>query len=137
MAGVVCFRPGGRPHLFSVLRLHHGRKSEPKGFAWTDYRDLIIATHRHLDAPVVWCRDNLNVHLAPQLATFAADNAAWLRVFQLPSYAPELNPAEGVWPLLKRAMANFAAAKRCGTEAGSHLSDKETDARKGAVRCRR
>jgi hypothetical protein len=24
--------------------------------------------------------------------------------------APELNPAEGIWPLLKRTMANFAAA---------------------------
>jgi transposase len=25
------------------------------------------------------------------------------------AYAPELNPAEGIWSLLKRAMANFAA----------------------------
>jgi transposase len=31
-------------------------------------------------------------------------------VFRLPAYAPELNPAEGIWSLLKRAMANFAAA---------------------------
>ncbi|MDQ0718371.1 transposase [Streptomyces luteogriseus] len=27
----------------------------------------------------------------------------------MPSYAPELNPAEGVWSLLKRAIANFVA----------------------------
>ncbi|MFF0775890.1 hypothetical protein ACFYUK_43860 [Nonomuraea wenchangensis] len=27
---------------------------------------------------------------------------------QLPAYAPELNPAEGVWSLLRRALANFA-----------------------------
>jgi len=27
----------------------------------------------------------------------------------MPSYAPELNPAEGIWSLLKRAIANFAA----------------------------
>ena len=30
-------------------------------------------------------------------------------MFQLPTYAPELDPAEGIWSLLKRAIANFAA----------------------------
>jgi len=29
------------------------RKGEPKGFAWHHYRDLIIATHRQLAAPVI------------------------------------------------------------------------------------
>jgi transposase len=28
----------------------------------------------------------------------------------MPSYAPDLNPAEGIWSLLKRAIASFAAA---------------------------
>jgi transposase len=110
VAGVVCFRPGDRPHLFYQLLVCRRRKGEPKGFTWQHYRDLIIATHRQLDAPLVWCWDNLNIHLAPQLADFAAENSAWLRVVQMPSYAPDLNPAEGVWSLLKRAMANFAAA---------------------------
>jgi hypothetical protein len=32
----------------------------------------------------VWCWDNLNIHLAPELADFAAENGAWLRVYQLP-----------------------------------------------------
>ncbi|GGU90176.1 hypothetical protein GCM10010182_00800 [Actinomadura cremea] len=31
------------------------------------------------------------------------------RCFYLPAYAPELNPAETVWSLLKRSMANFLA----------------------------
>ena len=36
---------------------------------------------------------------------------AWLRVFQLPSYAPDLNPMEGIWSVLKRgALANLAVA---------------------------
>jgi hypothetical protein len=52
--------------------------------------------------------DNLNVHLAPELADFAEENKAWLRVCRLPTYAPDLNPAEGIWSLLKQAMANFA-----------------------------
>src|SRR6266851_2882987 len=33
----------------------------------------------------------------------------WLRIYRMPAYAPELNPGEGIWSLLKRAIANFAA----------------------------
>ncbi|HEY5989703.1 MAG TPA: hypothetical protein VIV12_25480 [Streptosporangiaceae bacterium] len=59
IAGVACYRPGDRPHLFYQLRVYRRRKGEAKGFAWQDYRDLIIATHRSLSAPLVWCWDNL------------------------------------------------------------------------------
>jgi transposase len=107
---LACYRPGDRPHLFYQLLACRRRKGEAKGFTWADYRDLIITTHRNLSAPLVWCRDNLNIHLAPELADFAGENRAWLRIYQLPAYAPELNPAEGIWSLLKRAMVNFAAA---------------------------
>ena len=110
IAGVACYRPGDRPHLFYQLLLYRRRKGEPKGFTWADYRDLIIATHRQLAAPLVWVWDNLNIHLAPELADFAEENKAWLRVYRLPAYAPDLNPAEGIWSLLKRSMVNFAAA---------------------------
>jgi transposase len=99
-----------RPHLFYQLRVYRRRKGEARGFAWQDYRDLILAAHRNLPGPLVWCWDNLNVHLAPELADFARENKEWLRVCRLPAYAPELNPAEGIWSLLKRSMANFAAA---------------------------
>jgi transposase len=109
IAGVVCYRPGDRPWLFHQLLVCRRRKGEPKGFTWDQCRDLIIATHRQLAAPLVWCWDNLNIHLAPELADFAAQNKAWLRIYRMPAYAPELNPAEGIWSLLKRAMANFAA----------------------------
>ena len=63
-----------------------------------------------MSAPLVWCWDNLNIHLAPELADFAEENKAWLRVYRLPAYAPDMNPAEGIWSLLKRSMVNFAAA---------------------------
>jgi hypothetical protein len=101
--------PGYRPRLFYQLRVYRRRKGEAKGFTWSDYRDLIIATHRQLAAPLIWCWDNVNIRLAPELADFAAENNQWLRVFRLPAYAPNLNPAEGI-SLLKRSMANFAAA---------------------------
>ncbi|MDX3103585.1 LpqB family beta-propeller domain-containing protein [Nonomuraea angiospora] len=96
MAGVVAYRDGERPHLSYRLHVYRGRKGEPKSFSWIDYQDLIVAVHQHLGAPLVWCWDNLNVHLAGQLAEFAAENADWLRIVQLPAYAPELNPVEGV-----------------------------------------
>jgi hypothetical protein len=47
IAGVACFRPGDRPHLFFKLRVHRRRTGEPKGFTWRDYRDLITS--------VSWC----------------------------------------------------------------------------------
>jgi len=86
------------------------RKGEAKGFTWADYRDLIITAHHHLSAPLIWVWDNLNIHLAPELADFAEANKEWLRVYRLPAYSPDMNPAEGIWSLLKRSMANFAAA---------------------------
>ncbi len=58
IAGVACSRPGDRPHLFYQLRAYRRRKGEPKGFSWQYYRDLIIATHRNLSAPLVWCWDS-------------------------------------------------------------------------------
>ena len=100
-----------RPHLYYQLLVYRRRKGEPKGFAWVDYRDLI-----HRRAPGSWPRrwsgvwDNLNIHLAPELAEFAEQNKAWLRIYRLPAYSPDMNPAEGIWSLLKRSMANFAAA---------------------------
>ena len=110
IAGVTCYRPGDRPHFYYQLRVCRRRKGEPRGFTWRDYRDLITSAHHDLSAPLVWVWDNLNVHRAPELADFIAENKAWLRVYRLPAYSPDLNPAEGIWSLLKRSMANFAAA---------------------------
>ena len=38
ITGVVCYRPGDRPHLFYQLRAYRRRKGEAKGFTWADYR---------------------------------------------------------------------------------------------------
>ena len=34
IAGVACYRPGDRPHLYYQLRVYRRRKGEAKGFAW-------------------------------------------------------------------------------------------------------
>lgn len=54
MAGVVCFRPGTRSRFFYRLYVYHGRKGGPKSFAWHEHRDLMIAAHQQLGAPLVW-----------------------------------------------------------------------------------
>ncbi len=50
---------------------------------------------------VVW--DGASIHHGQAVKDFlAAGAAARLHLERLPAYAPELNPAEGVWNLLKR-----------------------------------
>jgi transposase len=53
-------------------------------------------------------RIDFTVHLKTELRAFTAAQP-WLLVFQLPSYAPDLNPVEGIWSSLKRGpLANLA-----------------------------
>ena len=54
---------------------------------------------------LVW--DNLNTHVSRVMRELVAARD-WLTVFQLPPYASELNPVEGVWSVLKRSLANLA-----------------------------
>ncbi len=50
---------------------------------------------------VVW--DGASIHRCHEVKDFLAQGAAArLHLERLPAYAPELNPAEGVWNLLKR-----------------------------------
>ncbi|MFF4418068.1 transposase [Streptosporangium sp. NPDC001559] len=111
VAALACYRPGGRSRLIYRIHIYRRRKSEAASFTWRDYRDLIVMAHVQLGAPIVLVWDNLNRHICPDMRRFIADNADWLRVFQLPSYAPDLNPVEGIWSLLNRSgLANLAAA---------------------------
>ena len=111
VAGLACYRPGDRSRLIYRLHCYRGRKGETKAFTWTEYRDLLIAAHRQLpggNVVLVW--DNLNVHLGAELRAFTGAQA-WLRVFRLPAYAPDLNPVEGIWSVLKGGvLANLAVA---------------------------
>ncbi|RST22378.1 DDE endonuclease [Streptomyces sp. WAC04770] len=87
-----------------------GRKDEPKGFGWRDFRDLIVRARIQLGGPIVLVWDNVRLHLTAGMREFIDANAEWLTVFQLPTYAPDLNPTEGVWSLVKRDIGNLAAA---------------------------
>ena len=111
VAGLACYRPGERSRLMYRVHLYRGPKGDTKAFTWREDRELQIAAHRELPGGVivlVW--DNLDVHLRAELREFTGAQP-WLRVFQLPSYAPDLNPLEGIWSVLKRGvLANLAVA---------------------------
>ncbi|MFI1227614.1 MULTISPECIES: transposase [unclassified Streptomyces] len=110
MAAMTCYKPGERSRLIYAVHEYWGRKGEPKGFGWKDYRDSIVRSHAQLGGPIVLVWDNLRMHLVAPLREFFAANTVWLTVFQLPTYAPDLNPQEGVWSLVKRDIGNLSAA---------------------------
>jgi len=108
VAGIAAYRPGERGRLLYRLMLHRGRKGEPKGFREQHFAALIDAAHQQLDAPIVLVWDGLPAHKSAKMRALIAARP-WLRVYQLPGYAPELNPTENMWSSLKRGMANLAA----------------------------
>lgn len=110
MAGMTCYKPGERSRMSYAVRECNGRKDQPKGFGWRDSRDLLIRARIQLGGPIVLVRDNVRIHLAAPSREFIAASADWPTVFQLPSYAPDLNPQESVWSMVKRDIGNLAAA---------------------------
>jgi hypothetical protein len=104
IAGWCCYRTGHTPRLRYNLR--------PGGhFTAADFPDLLRRLHRDLGTPVILVWDNLTGHARDKgVLAFLDDNADWLTVYRLPSYAPELNPVEGLWGLLKNGpLGNLVA----------------------------
>ncbi|WP_259471987.1 transposase [Streptomyces shenzhenensis] len=107
MAALICTKPGRRPRLIHRIHLDRGSaKGRHKGFTETDYARLPDAAHQQLGGPIVLVRDNLNTHVSRTMRELIAARS-WLTVYQLPPYAPEFNPVEGVWSHLKRSPANL------------------------------
>ncbi|MGW2602339.1 IS630 family transposase [Streptomyces klenkii] len=108
-AALCCYKAGERPRLIFRPKRHADLKSGGRrSFSWTEYRDLLVAAHHQLGGALVLVRDNLNVHLDARLRAFITCHD-WITSFQLPSYAPDLNPVEGIWSVLRRgAQANTA-----------------------------
>ncbi|WP_181387493.1 transposase [Streptomyces sp. Act143] len=108
IADLTCHKPGQRSRLIYRPRRDDGRRDGRKSFARTDYRDPLITALTQLGGPIVVVWDSLNVRLAHGMRQFIA-RQDWLPVYQLPSYAPDLKPVEGIWSLLGRGrMSNTA-----------------------------
>uniref|UniRef100_UPI0039083EDD transposase n=1 Tax=Streptomyces bacillaris TaxID=68179 RepID=UPI0039083EDD len=110
IAGMTCYKPGERSRLFYAIREYRGRKKRAEGLRLEGLRDLVIRAHTQLGGPIVLVWDNLRMNLVAPLREFFEANASWLTVFQLPTYAPDLSPQEGICSLVKRDLGNLAAA---------------------------
>jgi putative transposase len=106
LAALIAVRPGAGPRL--IYRTHRARRGDKrKGFTEQDYARFLDAAHQQLGGPLVLVWDNLNTHTSRAMAELITARL-WLTVYQLPAYAPELNPVEAVWSHLKRSPANLA-----------------------------
>ncbi len=108
LAALIAIKPGCRPRL--IYRVHQNRrrgKDKRKGFTEAGFAQLLDAAHQQLAGPLLVVWDNLNCHLSAAMTELIAARE-WLTVYQLPSYAHELNPVELVWSHLKRSLANMA-----------------------------
>ena len=108
LAALLAFRPADRPRVRLICRslVYHGRKDEKKGFDEHDYIRLLDAAHQQLHAPIVLVWDNLNRHKSATMRGLIGSRS-WLTVFYLPPTAPELNPVEGVWSVMKSGLVNL------------------------------
>ena len=92
LAALIAVRPGCGPRL--IWRTHRARRADKrKGFTETGYARFLDAAHQQLGGPLVLVWDGLNTHTSRAMRELAAARD-WLTVFQLPAYAPELNPVE-------------------------------------------
>jgi DDE superfamily endonuclease len=108
MAALICTKAGQRPRL--IYRTHRGRgvgADRRKGFTETDYAALLDGAQQQVAGPMVVVWDNLNTHVSRRIRRLI-EARSWLSVYRLPAYAPELNPAEGLWSNLKRSPANLS-----------------------------
>jgi putative transposase len=108
IAGLVAYRPGTRGHFYYRVIVHRRRAGERRSFSEAGYAALLSAAHHQLHAPLIVVWDNLNTHISVKMRAFITAHADWLTVVRLPAYAPELNPAEGVWAHLKHGLGNLA-----------------------------
>jgi putative transposase len=105
LAALIAIRPGCRPRL--IYCTHRARRGDKrKGFSEADYARFLDGAHQQLGGPLVLVWDGLNTHTSRAMRELTSARA-WLTVFQLPAYAPELNPVEPVWSHLKRSLANL------------------------------
>src|SRR5438552_1751061 len=107
LAALIATRPGHQTRL--IYRTRTGRRhgqAQPKGFTETDYARFLDAAHQQLGGPLVVVWDGLNTHASGAMRELIAARS-WLTVYRLPPYAPELNPVEPVWSVLKRSLANL------------------------------
>ena len=96
IAALIAAKPGATGRARLIYRAHLDRGSgthRRKGFTETGYARLLDAAHQQLDGPIVLIWDNPPTHVSRAMRQLIAARS-WPTAFQLPAYAPELNPAQ-------------------------------------------
>jgi DDE superfamily endonuclease len=111
MCGLVAYRPGqddqDEPAAWMGFDLLEGAYDTRQFIRVLDGLGHQLG---HQPVTVIW--DNLGAHHAGDLQDWAATQP-WLELAYLPSYAPELDPVEGLWANLKGCeLANRCCADR-------------------------
>ncbi|MFG2369638.1 transposase [Streptomyces mirabilis] len=107
VAGLIAMRPGSRTRLRHRLRTHPAGRGNRRSMGERDFIALIDGVHQLVKTPIVLVWDRLNTHVSHAIRELITDRA-WLTVFLLPAYSPDLNPVEWVWAHVKRSLANLA-----------------------------
>jgi putative transposase len=106
IAGLLCLRPGHQGRVFYRTRTHHGRRGERRSLDEDDYIRLLDRAHQRLRTPMIVIWDGVNTHTSARMRQLITARP-WLTVIRLPTGAPDLNPAEGIWSQLKAGLANL------------------------------
>jgi transposase len=79
-----------------------------RAFTGVDCVDFLKHLLRQVKGNVIVIWDGASIHRGKAVKEFLrTEPARRLRLIRLPAYAPELNPVEGMWRWLKRAMGNI------------------------------
>ena len=97
---LACDARGKKPRL--LLRILRSSARSP------DFVTTLKHLRRHVRGKVFLLWDGLGGHWSKEVRAHIRANRSWLTVFRFPAYAPELNPAEGIWSASKsKDSANF------------------------------
>ncbi|MFE3197910.1 transposase [Embleya sp. NPDC059237] len=109
LAGLLCCRPGRRTRLIFRIRVHRGRKGDPKGFREKDFAELLDSAHRQLGGPIVLVWDNYTHHVDAAMRELI-EARAWLTVFRFPTYAPDPTRPRACGPTSSTALETWPRA---------------------------
>ena len=68
----------------------------------TTYQEFLTQVLAQTERDIVLIQDGARYHTSAALKAFFAQHAARLVVYQLPAYAPDFNPIEGLWKKIKQ-----------------------------------
>ncbi|WP_042437180.1 IS630 family transposase [Streptacidiphilus albus] len=100
MTAFLAYRAGEPPRLYAWAKTGDGYTKD-------DFPLLLTMLHARLDGPVTLIWDNYSSHTSHLVRDWTRQQP-WLKVVPLPPYAPELNPVELLWKIVKDRIANRA-----------------------------